>query len=318
VGSLSEAHDAIDRRPEARSRAYALFSIALGRPEHVLELTRAAPALRAAVDRYADRDELLADHEHAFGFSCPPFESAFLDPGAVLGHETSDRVRAAVASAGVERGPSGEEPDHLATILSALGRLCGAEADALEDGRAPIVARLRGLERRLLDEHLLRWLPIFACAVERTDRAWPVALVRSIVGVVLEHRSSLGAGSASAFALGGAPLVLEEHVGLAEIATYLTVPACSGAFFSRDDLARLGRSARAPRGFGERSVLTENLLRSAADLDVLGELVDRMHADLEALAAELAGERFSDVPIALREPWIDRIAHTRALLERLR
>lgn len=319
MGPLSEARAAIDRRPEARSRAYALLAVALGRPERAIELARNAPALREAVDRYRDLDELLADHEHAFGLTCPPFESAFLDPGGVLGNEASERVRAAVATAGVASGPRGEEPDHLATILSALGRLCGAEADALEDGRSPIADRLRDLERRILDEHLLRWLPTFACAVARTERAWPVALARSIEGVVLEHRSSLGAGGcASVFALAGAPLELEEHVGLAEIAAYLTVPARSGAFFSRDDLARLGRSTRAPRGFGDRRVLTENLLRSAADLDVLGSLLDRMDENLAALAAELARERFSDVPAALREPWVDRIAHTRALLERLR
>jgi TorA maturation chaperone TorD len=318
VGALSEAAP-IDRRPEARSRAYALLASALSRPERALELARHAPRLRDAIDRYRDRDELFADHEHAFGFACPPFESVFLDPEGTLGNATSDRVRAALAATGVERGPGGEEPDHLATMLAALGHACGAEADALEDGRTAIADRLRALERHLLDAHLLRWLPLFSCAVERTERTWPVALARAIEGVVLEHRSALGPSDRDAdFGLAGSPLALDDDVGLAEIAAYLTVAARSGAFLSRDDLARLGRATRAPRGFGDRVVTTENLLRSAADLDVLADLVDRMRADLGAISSELSGERFADVPFALRRPWIDRIARTRALLERLR
>jgi TorA maturation chaperone TorD len=322
VGSLSESEVrtersvdgevARDRRPEARSRAYAAL---LGRPARALELARLAPSLASAIDGARDRDELLADHEHVFGFSCPPFESLFLDPEGTSGHDPS--LRAALA--GVDHGPNGEEPDHLATMLAALGTLSGAEADALDDRRPDIVARIHDAARGLLDRHLLRWLPSFVLAVERTGRRWPIALARTVLDLVLEHRSTLGPPRDAAFELPGAALALDEpDVGIAEIARYLALPARSGFFFSRDDLTRLSREVRAPKGFADRGAMMENLLRSAADLEVLAALVDRAGEALDAHAAALASDRFEDAPLEVRRPWIDRIAVTRAILARLR
>ncbi|MBC7172315.1 MAG: hypothetical protein H5U40_07820, partial [Polyangiaceae bacterium] len=88
----------------ARSRAYSLLArLAGGGPSSARELEAATAdeGMASAIASYGgDLDGLAADYQHVFGFSCPPFESALLDPEGHLGNETSERVRQTLASAG--------------------------------------------------------------------------------------------------------------------------------------------------------------------------------------------------------------------------
>ncbi|MGE0789261.1 MAG: molecular chaperone TorD family protein [Sandaracinaceae bacterium] len=308
----------------ARSRAYSLLARLVGatpQSARALAAASADPGMRAAIASYADPDQLAADHQHVLGFSCPPFESAMLDPDGQLGRETSDALQRTLAATGVVSGPGGEEPDHLATQLYALALLAGAEADALEDGELTIASGLRERARHLLDAHLLRWLPAYASAVRRADRPWPSALLHTTLEVVLEHRSGLGPidDDDAAFVL--APLALsldEDATGLDDIARVLARPARAGALLSRDDAARLGRASATPRGFGDRATLFENLLRAGAQLGSLEHVVDSLISLLRSTQAELSDERVRDIPPCLRDPWRTRVDETCALLTRLR
>lgn len=307
----------------ARSRAYALLARLVGAgpsSERELEAARAHAGMASAIASYAgDLDALAADHQHVFGMSCPPFESAMLDPDGQLGGETSERLRRTLAEVGIAAGPGGEEPDHLAAQLYALALLAGAEADALEDGELAIAERLRAQARRSMDAHLLRWLPTYGAAVRRAARAWPSALMEAMEGVALHHRSALGAFEGDPLALPSIGLTLDdEETGLADIARVLARPARAGVLISRDDVARLGRSSATPRGFGDRATLIENLLRAGAQLGTLDELLEALGALLAGARAELDGERFADVPLALRAPWQARIDAIGALLAKVR
>jgi TorA maturation chaperone TorD len=276
---------------------------------------------RAIASYGGDADALAADHQHVFGIACPPYESALLEPDGSLGGEVSDRARRAVAAAGVSSGPGGEPPDHLSAQLYALALVSGAEADAIDDGKDAEATRARALARHLLDGHLLRWLPSLAIAVARCGRAFPSALVETALDVALQHRSVLGAPDAADLDLALPPIALSLHekgTGLDEIAALLARPARAGALLGRDDVARLGRASRTPRGFGDRATMIENLLRTGAQLGSLGEVIDAIAATLRATRDALGDERLADVPPALVAPWRARLDETCEVLERLR
>lgn len=309
----------------ARSRAYALLARLAGSgPQSTREMKAAtadAGMARAIASYGGDLDALAADHQHVFGFACPPFESALLDPAGHLGNAMSERVHRDLAAIGVAEGPGGEGPDHLAAQLYALALLTGAEADALEDAENAIAERLRGQARQLLDAHLLRWLPTLAAAVRRGGRAWPIAVMHTIEEVVLEHRSTLGALDEAQLGFELPPLGVsleEDETGLADIARLLGCPARAGVLLSRDDLARLGRMTGTPRGFGDRATLIENLLRAGAQLGSLESILDALGVLLDQVQRELGDERLADVPLSLRMPWQVRIDETRALLATVR
>lgn len=306
---------------EARSRAYALLARLAGgglTSEREREWAAADAGLASAIAAYGDDlDALAADHQHVFGFSCPPFESALLDPEGHLGNETSDRVQRTLAAAGIAEGPGGEAPDHLAAQLYALALLAGAEADADRDGELAIAERMRAQSRHLLDQHLLRWLPTFASAVRRAGRPWPVALVHTIEEVALQHRGALGSADEADLSFELPPLALsleEGSTGLADIARVLATPARAGVLISRDDIARLGRKTDTPRGFGDRATLIENLLRAGAQLESIDEILGSLLDLLREAKAELGEDRLSDVPSSLRLPWQARIDETCALV----
>lgn len=302
-----------------RARAYALLARLASAPSpRWLDAARADPRMAAAIASYPDPDELAADHQHVFGFVCPPFESALLDADGTLGGETSARVERSIADCGLGRGPGGEPPDHLATQLHALALLSGAEDDATEDGQGPIASGLRERQRAILHEHLLRWLPMLSLAVRRSERAWPTAFIDTVLDVALHHASELGPG-ASELVLPPLALSLEDaETGISEIARALARPARAGALVTRDDIARLGRATSTPRGFGDRTTLMENLLRAGASLGSLEDVLGSLAALLAGVRAELDDERFTDVPRALRAPWRARIDETCAVLDRMR
>ena len=81
---------------------------------------------------------------------------------------------------------------------------------------------------------------------------------------------------------------------------------------TREDVARLGRGLNVPRGFGDRTQLIVNLLRSAARFDALDAL-------LEALEGEAADQRDRLTSWgAATAAWRSRIDETLSILRALR
>lgn len=300
-------------RAQARSLGYALLAELLERG--VTDATRDAAtvsdAMAAAIEA-GDADGLAADHERAFGWAAPPLAGFYLDPERLVGGPRTDALLALFDAAGYAPDLRSRDAEHLSVTLRALAFLSGAEADAREDGHEGAVERVEVLARRLLDEHVLRWLPIFALAVRRTALAFPVALVDELEALIGSHREALP-GATPAFALPDAPPLLEDdETGLREIGAYLSAPAHAGFVLTREDVARLGRGLNVPRGFGDRTQLIVNLLRSAARFDALDAL-------LEALEGEAADQRdrlTSWGPATTA--WRGRIDETLSILRALR
>jgi TorA maturation chaperone TorD len=308
----------------ARGRGYALLAdlVAHGPSPRTVPLARASELLALALDAYPSLDEAAADHQHVFGFSVPAFEGAFLDPEGVVGGALADRLHDTYRAAGFSPDPTTEEAEHLATELRALAHLSAAEADALLDGLAPMVEHIRALSVRVLDGHVLRWLPTLGAVVRGTDRVWPRALVEQIEDLLVMHRTALGGrvGASDAFELPPLGAILDdERTGLADVARVLATPALTGTFLSRDDIAQIGRASRVPRGFGDRRVLLENLLRSSVELGSLDAVITGLVSLLRERDAALAAPHLREVPglAAILSPLHARIVETMAMLERV-
>jgi TorA maturation chaperone TorD len=313
----------------ARGRAYSLFGRLFqhGLTPEVSAPVQAIPELAAAVPGLnaaggADFDSLAADHYALFGLNVFPYESIFLDVESNLGGPVAGEVMAFYQQAGFQVFQSGENPDHIRLELGLLAFLSSAEAEAWGDGLEAVALRLRELQRRFLDVHLLPWLPGLTQAIRQQGAAFYTALADLTLELAGEHRAGLAGGASAAspgFELPPAPDVLaNEKTGLKEIASFLLSPAYSGMYLSREDISRLASRLGVPRGFGSREQMLTNLLRTAADYEGLPPLVEGLYSlaeDWTGFYKALSGDLRSLAPFAA--PWLERLHGTRALLTTL-
>ena len=270
----------------ARSRAYALLShlYLRGLTPDVLPQVATIDEFRAALPAACDPDLAAAAHTQLFGFNVFPYQSVFLDPACLLGGAEGNRVARCYAEAGYRVAVATTEPDHIGHELGLLAFLCGAEADALQDGQVRAAQHTRRLQQAFLDEHLLWWLPVFVVAVRGQQDAFYAAVADMTQALVIAHRLELGEGNvahrpaAPARLPAVADLLDAPDAGLKEVADFLATPVSAGVYLSRDDIARLSRACALPRGFGDRRQMLTNLLRAAAEFDSVGAATNALLA----------------------------------------
>lgn len=315
----------------AYARAFQLFSelYRSGLTPDLLAQVQALPELAAAAPSPYVPDEAAASFHTLFGMNVFPYQSVFLDPDGLLGGPETDRVRHSYRGMGFAADEANEPADHLAHQLAALAFLCHAEAEAWEDGRADMAARAQQLQADFLDQHLLRWLPAFAAAVQRQGDPFYAELAGLTLELAAARRRAL---PSLALALRPAPataeadeppiqrverLLADPQTDLDAIAGFLLTPPYSGLFLTRRDIGQLGRAADAPRGFGERRQMLRTFLRSAAEFDRFPAAVAALESVAEETAAALRRLAESADAPELARPWLARLEATRQLLAML-
>ena len=260
----------------ARHHTYLLLGrlFVEGVNDELLPYVRAIPELASALPDSPDMDEVAADYQHLFGFNLFPYESIFLDSSGLSGGAISEAVQRICEGAGYTAGIAATSPDHLGAELSFMAFLAGGEAEAWDSNLAAVARQMEQRQRDFLQEHLLRWLLPLVLAVRQQEEPFFTALANLTLDFVHSHYASLGAPAAIDFRLPAPPTLLDnEKTGLKEIAAYLTTPLYSGVYLSRDDIGRLARQQRLPRGFAGREQMLVNVLRSAVQYDTLPALV---------------------------------------------
>ncbi len=304
-------------RALARSRAYGLLGDLFLEGLTVSTLVawrqvRGGVLLDAAAS--VDLEDAAEAHARLLLIGVPAYEGAFLAADGLLGGDVAAAVRRDRALAGLG-DPPGHEPDHLGAELGWLAFLCGAEADARRDGvAAERIERIIALQRSALDAHLLRWVPQWSTHLRglptrgEADGVY-VRGAELALAVLTDHRESLG-GSAPGWSLPApAPVLEDPRAGLRAIAEHLCVPCQCGGYLARDTIAAAGRALDLPMTFGARADLVEGLFCAAAQYSRVPDVCT-------ALDALLAGwiDAWTSPYSA---PWVDRAAHTRALLARV-
>ena len=266
-------------RALARNRSYTLFGrlCLSGLSLDLLPYAQAIPELARALPDSFGEDEAAADYQHLFGFNVFPHESLFLDPTGLLGGPVGEAVLRTFTHAGYDPGTSSDNADHIGHELNYLAFLCGAEAEAWQDDRPDVASRIAMLQQEFLDQHLLRWLPALVLAIRLQNLPFFSALADLVLDLAISHLSDMEHDPADVFILPDPPdLLADEQAGLRDIVAYLLTPAYSGVYIARDDIGRLARKQTLPRGFGGRRQMLQNLLRSAANYDMVEMVLQDM------------------------------------------
>lgn len=301
--------------PLAHSRGFALLGDLLlhGLTPRSREAWAQVPEAAAMVEALSE--EVAAEqHTRALALELAPFESALLSADGLVGGDIADSVRELRARCGLD--PAIDAPDHLGEELRWMSFLSGAAADAARDSM-PAQA-IEALERAVLDEHLLRWLPALVASLRALAEP-PALLVLGAdlsLALAVHRRVELG-GAATPWSLPTlAPILDDERAGLRRVAEHLALPVQAGGCFCRSTLVGIGRALDLPAGFGARADLLEGLLRSAAHYGRVTELCTAL--DTQVLAWDAVWGSLDAAGFAtLSTPWHARIADTRGLLERL-
>lgn len=308
----------------ARSNLYTLLSqlYLRGLTPDLLPFAQSLPELAVHLPATFIAEESAAQHHHIFGFSIFPYESIFLGDGGSLGGPMTEAVQQTYARLGYTAEATAVSPDHLSAELGLLAFLAGAEADAWQDGQNALAQRMQREQLRFLEEHLLRWLVPCMAAVMQQKNPFFGAVALLTVEVVDDHyrvRQPVTQPSL-AWTLPTPPnLLQDEKTNLRDIAAYLTMPAYCGGFLSRDDIERMGREQRLPRGFGGRTQMLLNLLRSAAQYEGVAHLLDALRAVVTAWTdayATLAADAPGLAPFI--QPWQEQTHRTLALFNQMK
>ena len=111
---------------------------------------------------------LRADFTSLFHLSAQPYEAALLDESGHLNARATDRVTDFYRACGFQplhrAGVMGL--DHLSAELEFMAHLAEGEREAWRAGDASQAGESLENQARFLDEHLLRWMPVFTAAVE--------------------------------------------------------------------------------------------------------------------------------------------------------
>ena len=310
----------------ARSRAYGLLShlYLRGLTPEVLPQVASVDEFRAALPADYDADQAAAAYQQLFGLNVFPYQSVFLDADFLLGGAESRRVAGCYAEAGYHVDAAASEPDHIGHEFGLLAFLCGAEADALEDGHAHTAQHARRLQQTFLDAHLLWWLPVFVQTVCNQQDEFYAAVAAMTQALVVAHRLEIDDGRSSAAPLPSSRLPVcpdpldAPDAGLQEIAAFLATPACAGVYLSRDDIARLARACDLPRGFSDRRQMLTNFLRAAAEFDSIAAATGALLAVVAEFATAYAGYAAHGAPCAaIGRGWLARVTALQTMLARI-
>ncbi len=338
----------------ARATLYVCVADAIerGPTNETLPVLRSWSGIELPAENTFDADAFAAANYSLFGRNIVPYASAFVEHQGQLGGSVAHRFAVEYLNANWTGDSADFEPDHFGTQFRFLSYLSEVEAGGTTNGNLQRAALAGRLSAQFIQDYLLVAFPIFVRTVARVGDPFYESLLESTWTVLLDHVEgfsdtedvtnhsvdSLGVvngddaidirsylvGASGSIAEGApapddGPLDLDLHApksSIHDIVDYLTSCKRSGLFISQSDITRLGRTYSLPRGFGTRSITLANLIRTAASLDSLSDLVD----SLTTLVGEerIALNQISqDCPSAVKESiayFVERLSATEAML----
>ena len=110
-------------------------------------------------------ENLLSEYTRLFigpyKLPCPPWESVYTSPKRLMMQDAADQVRALYEGAGLTINTAEVMPDHIGAELNFIALLF-QRMNSNADGKDVYP----GITEKLLDEHLLKWIPDFTKDME--------------------------------------------------------------------------------------------------------------------------------------------------------
>lgn len=299
----------------ARSRACDLFGLTLlqgVRSERIAAL-RAISSLSEHLPTTFHLDTASAEHYRVLTRGVMPMASFFLGDNGLIGGPEAQGVHTAMKADGLQLSRT-DAPDHLGLMLAWLSHLLIAESDAHEDHQDTLIGPLQERQRRVLDDHILRFLPVLCESVSQLDAPFYQALLQTLEALLLDLRQNLpGTPSSLSLPLLERPLAHPEH-RLRDMASQLCIPSQCGYFISLTLIQKWGRDLDIPTGFGRRVDCLENLFHGAVRYERMPSLIQTMVRYFK----QVDTRRQTDGPSSVYwKPWTERLQDTRAGLHEI-
>lgn len=310
----------------ARTHTYLLLSRLYldGLKDDLLPYIAKIPELAAAAPRPFDRDETAAAHYQIFTHDIFPYESIFRDPSGLLGGDYTDQVKATYKNAGIQITA---DCDHIGHELAYMAALCSAESSRLSSSNDDAAGRFEQLQGTFLREHLLYWLPPFITSMHYAGQPFYGALGQLTQGIIYDHLLTLNLKNFVDHLIipdvTDAPAVPDifqnDQTNLKQIAGFLITAPHSGLYLSRSTISNLARNRELPRGFGSRQQMLSNLFNTAAQYDLIPDLLQDL-AEHAGSWGEQYKSQMTDFPEMSEwiRPWLKRANGTADMLSKMR
>ena len=310
----------------ARCHTYLLLSRLYldGLTDDTLPYIAKIPELAAVAPRSFDRDEAAAVHYQIFAHDIFPYESIFRDPSGLLGGDYADQVKVTYENAGIQI-PT--DCDHIGHELAYVAALCNAESIRLNGQYHDAAGRFRQLQGTFMWEHLLYWLPPFVTSMIFAGQPFYGAVGQLTQSIVTDHLLSVSRTNSvdrlsipDASDIPEVPDILQnDQTSLKQIASFLITAPYSGLYLSRSTISNLARKRELPRGFGSRQQMLSNLFHTAAQYDLVPDLLQDLAALAGSWSQRYLGQMadFPEMSVWIR-PWLKRTNGTANALSKMR
>lgn len=231
-----------------------------------LPLIQSIPELAATLPAEVDLDQAAAVHQKIFGFNVFPYESFFLDNTGLIGGSVTETVVRHYRSAGFQEDSKATSPDHIGHELAFIAFLLSQEK----------IESHRKLQT-FFAQHSLVWLPALVLTVRQQGSEFYAALADLTWALVVDHAEEIGGINNPTIQLSEPPMLLQnEKTSLKDISQYLTTPVYCGIYLGREEVAQLARQLELPRGFGSRSQMLSNLMKTAVQYEQLPAVISKI------------------------------------------
>ena len=124
--------------------------------------------------------ELRIDFTNLFILSSPPYESVLLDESGFLNSKVTDSVNDFFRHSGFNTSSNkiGQKfhsilsMDHISVELEFMSHLARNQCENLSDKKEQEYYKYLNLSSNFLDNHLLKWVPIYLTAIERDSKTF--------------------------------------------------------------------------------------------------------------------------------------------------
>lgn len=250
-------------------------------------------------------DEIASEHYSIFGMSVFPYGHYYLSEARNFAGDFEEDLIFFYSKNhfAYQKCSYGMGPTHLGTLFKFLG--------------FTLEKKLHHTRRDFIAKHLLNWYSVFSSAINETNSTVFKHVIQLAQDKFIQDWLDLnGPDHLDEIELKldifdiHKDLLENERAGLSDIGNYLITPAYCGVFLSKATILNIASTIEIPIGFGDRSLIINDLLREASNYDVLAKLTKILNAYFE-----IQLDNYSNFPIKkVQEYWCSKIRRTQNLL----
>lgn len=283
-----------------------LGELILGPPS--FDFIKNLETLKISVINQWDNDEIASEHYSLFGLTVFPFSHYYLSESRNFGGDFDDELISLYFEYNFDfnKLSYGMGATHLGTLLLFVDHLNNLK-------------KFHEL-RKFLSNELLSWFKVFANSVEESDSFIFKPVISLTHDKLIDLWISLNGPEnleeinfyQHKFKIDD--FMQDEKTSIQDISNFLITPSLCGVFISKPMISKIAQTLNIPIGFGDRSLLINDLFREAINYEVMDQLISILESYLD-----FQKQKFISVNISsISNYWIDKIEMAKELLSILK